>query len=57
MATETLQFEKQAVQTAEQELKEARQAFQEALNAYKAATEKLYVEASEYRSKRGFWLE
>ena len=43
MATDTMQFEKQAVETAERELKEARQAFQDAINAYKAANDKLYA--------------
>lgn len=57
MATDTMQFEKQAVETAERELKEARQAFQDAINAYKAANDKLYAAASAYREKRKFWLE
>ena len=57
MATDTMQFEKQAVETAERELKEARQAFQDVINAYKAANDKLYAAASAYREKRKFWLE
>jgi hypothetical protein len=57
MATETLHFEEQAVETAQRELNEARKAFEDQLKVYKAAADKLFSETNEYVSKRRTWLE
>lgn len=57
MATETLHFEEQAVETAERELSEAKKAFDDQLNTYRATADSLFYQTSEYISKRKFWLE
>ena len=57
MATETLHFEQQAVNTAEQELEEAVKAFESQLNTYRAKANSLLRQTTEYADKRSFWLE
>ena len=56
MANDTMQFEKQAVETAQQELAQARQAFAQQMKALQAATDKVMQETGIYRAKRRFWL-
>lgn len=56
MATETLQFEKQVIQTAEQELKQARTAFQEQLDRYLMVASEELEKTGEYKSSHSFWL-
>lgn len=56
MANDTMQFEKQAVETAQQELAQARQAFAQQMQAFQAAADKVMRETGEYRVKRQFWL-
>ena len=57
MATETLHFEQQAVQTAEKELEEAVKAFESQLNTYRATAGSLHYQTEEYMNKRKFWLD
>lgn len=57
MATDTLHFEEQAVETAQRELREAREAFEEQLGIYKTAADELYQQTSQYMAKRRTWLE
>lgn len=56
MANDTMQFEKQAVETAQQELAQARQAFAQQMQAFQAAADKVMRQTGEYRAKRQFWL-
>lgn len=57
MATGTLQFEKQAVETAEQELKQAEQDFTAQLKNYTTTADGLLSQLSAYLTRRRFWLE
>lgn len=57
MATKTLHFEEQAVETAERELSEAKKAFEEQLSVYRATADSVIYQTNEYLSKRKFWLE
>ena len=57
MATDTLQFEKQAVEMAEQELQQAQRDFNNQMGAFTTATETLIKQTVEYIRKRQFWLE
>lgn len=56
MATETLQFEKQTVEAAEQALKKAQQDFREKLSAYQEAAKEHYVTANAYKQRRKSYL-
>lgn len=57
MATETLQFEKQSVETAQQELDRAMQDFNQQIQSFRLATDKIVRQAKDYVEKRKFWLE
>lgn len=56
MANDTMQFEKQAVETAQQELTQAQQAFAQQMQEFQAAVDKVLRESGEYWAKRHFWL-
>ena len=57
MATETLQFEMQAVDTAEKELQKAQKAFRDQMVTYQTAAEQYTAQVNAFISKRHFWLE
>jgi len=57
MATETLQFEKQAVDTAQKELQQAQKDFDKQLNTYTTVANKVISQISDYISRRRFWLQ
>lgn len=56
MATETAQFEQQALENADRELAQAIDAFEERLHAYEVEGERLISQMDEYRTKRRNWL-
>ena len=56
MATETAQFEQQALENANRELAQAIEVFEEKLREYETEGDALLSQMSDYRIKRRSWL-